>query len=142
MVEQQTQQNDNFQKVRSQLVEVELTEHSFSRIAEVLTRIGIPSYKTHTLFQSAHILHKRHKYYIAHFKSLLALDGRPVEIAKDDLDRVSTIANMLQQWGLCKVIDNKHYDKTSVLVIPRSEKSQWTLAAKYTIGHYKHYKGE
>lgn len=139
MVEQEN--NDNFEKVRRQMIEVQLTDQrSFSRIVEVLTRIGIPSYKTHTLYQTAHILHKRHKYYIVHFKSMLALDGKSVNITQDDIDRLQTIALMLEQWNLCKCVDK--FDKTvksSILVIPRKDLQEWELVPKYNIGHHHNY---
>ena len=123
------------------MIEVQLTDQrSFSRIVEVLTRIGIPSYKTHTLYQTAHILHKRHKYYIVHFKSMLALDGKSVNITQDDIDRLQTIALMLEQWNLCKCVDK--FDKTvksSILVIPRKDLQEWELVPKYNIGHHHNY---
>ena len=58
-------------------IEVELPDNdSFLKIKETLTRIGISSNKDKKLYQSCHILHKRGKYYIVHFKELFALDGR------------------------------------------------------------------
>jgi hypothetical protein len=59
-------------------VEIKLSKpDDFLKIKETLTRIGIASIKTNTLYQSCHILHKRGKYYIIHFKELFALDGKP-----------------------------------------------------------------
>ena len=131
-------QDEIFNSVRHQVIEIQLTdENSFSRIAEVLTRTGIPSYKTNTLYQSVHILHKKHRYYIVHFKTMLALDGRHNELTTDDFDHVCTIADMLQQWGLCTVIDELNYNKTTVLVVPRKQRSQWKFVAKYNIGQHK-----
>jgi len=53
------------------LVEVELEEDDdFLKVRETLTRIGVSSRKEKTLFQSCHILHKKGKYYIVHFKEL------------------------------------------------------------------------
>ena len=58
------------------LVEIELNdEEDFLKIRETLTRIGVASRKDKTIYQSCHILHKRGKYYIVHFKELFALDG-------------------------------------------------------------------
>ena len=60
-------------------VEVELKEKDdFLKVRETLTRVGIASRKDKTLFQSCHILHKKGKYYIVHFKELFALDGKPI----------------------------------------------------------------
>ena len=50
-------------------VEIELLEDDdFLKIKETLTRIGISSRKEKKLYQSCHILHKRGKYAILHFK--------------------------------------------------------------------------
>ena len=53
------------------LLEVELMDSEcFLKIKETLTRIGVSSKKENKLYQSCHILHKRGKYYIVHFKEL------------------------------------------------------------------------
>ena len=52
----------------SKMVEIELKDPSrFVMIMETLTRVGIASHRTDTLFQSCHILQKRGLYYIVHF---------------------------------------------------------------------------
>ena len=59
------------------LIEITLeSRDDFLKIKETLTRIGIASNKEKKLYQSCHILHKRGKYYIVHFKELFALDGK------------------------------------------------------------------
>ena len=78
----------------------------FLKVRETLTRIGVASKKSETLFQSCHILHKQGKYYIVHFKELFALDGKPTNIDENDIGRRNTICNLLQQWSLIKVLDN------------------------------------
>ena len=51
------------------LLEITLgTPDDFLKIRETLTRIGVSSQKDKKLWQSCHILHKRGKYYIVHFK--------------------------------------------------------------------------
>ena len=63
--------------VVDRLVEVELQdEDDFLRVIETLTRIGVSSKREKKLFQSCHILHKKNKYYIVHFKELFLLDGK------------------------------------------------------------------
>ena len=82
-------ENDNEDKERRQisleiddLVEIELAEEDdFLKVRETLTRIGVASRKTQTLFQSCHILHKKGRYYIVHFKELFALDGKPTNLS-------------------------------------------------------------
>ena len=56
------------------LLEVELpSAENFLKVKETLTRMGVCSNKDKKLWQSCHILHKRGKYYITHFKELFAL---------------------------------------------------------------------
>ena len=87
------------------LVEVSLLEpEDFLKIKETLTRIGVASKKDNTLYQSCHILHKQGKYYIVHFKELFMLDGKPSNFSEDDMSRRNTIATLLEQWGLLKVV--------------------------------------
>ena len=57
------------------LLEITLkAEDDFLKVRETLTRIGVSSKKENKLYQSCHILHKRGKFYIVHFKELFALD--------------------------------------------------------------------
>ena len=50
-------------------IEIELkSPDDFLKIKETLTRIGVSSRKEKKLYQSCHILHKRGKYAILHFK--------------------------------------------------------------------------
>ena len=58
----------------------------FLKVRETLTRIGVASRKERKLYQSCHILHKRGKYYIVHFKELFALDGKH-NISLNDVQR-------------------------------------------------------
>ena len=88
------------------LVEVTLIdEDSFLKVRETLTRIGVASRKDKKLFQSCHILHKQGKYYIVHFKELFALDGKSTNFSEEDIGRRNTIANLLAEWGLVKLVN-------------------------------------
>jgi hypothetical protein len=123
------------------LVEVTLQEQDdFLKVRETLTRIGVASKKDKTLFQSCHILHKRGQYYIVHFKELFALDGKPTDITENDLSRRNAIANLLEDWGLIKIV-NKIQTETpppiflsQVKIISHKEKAEWQLTPKYNIG--------
>ena len=87
-----------------QMLEVNLNEpDDFLKVRETLSRIGVASRKSKTLYQSCHILHKQGKYYIVHFKELFALDGKDTNISENDIARRNTIANLLSDWGLVKV---------------------------------------
>ena len=96
--------NDSLWKP-DKMLEVGLKEpDDFLKVRETLSRIGVASRKNKTLFQSCHILHKQGKYYIVHFKELFALDGKDTNISENDIARRNTIANLLTDWGLVKVI--------------------------------------
>ncbi len=123
-------------------IEIEpLNNDEFLKVRETLTRLGIASRKSGdekpTLWQSCHILHKRGKYYILHFKMLFLLDGRDkrTTLSEEDINRTELIANMLQSWGLVKIKEEVPYNNTvRVVVIPHKEKDNWTLDSKYSIG--------
>ena len=122
------------------LVEVTFNQDDdFLKIRETLTRIGVSSRKENKLYQSCHILHKRGKYYIVHFKELFALDGLPTSIDENDLGRRNTIANLLQEWGLRKVVDESKTQEPAaslaqIKIIPYRDKDKWELCPKYHIG--------
>jgi len=126
------------------LVEVTLNEaDDFLKVRETLTRIGVASKKDKTLFQSCHILHKQGKYYIVHFKQLLALDGKPTDLTENDLSRRNAIVKLLQDWGLVKVINESQIQVpepifiSQVKIISHKEKHEWQLVPKYNIGSKK-----
>lgn len=110
----------------------------FLKVKETLTRIGVPSFKEKKLYQSCHLLHKKGRYYIVHFKELFALDGKTSSLSDDDVARRNTIAKLLAEWDLISVVDPKMLEPTapmnSVKIIPYKEKHDWTLISKYTIG--------
>ena len=123
-----------------EMVEIILKESDdFLKVKETLTRIGVASRKEKTLYQSCHILHKQSKYYIVHFKELFALDGKPYNFSDTDVARRNTIANLLEEWNLVKLVDpEKTKDPTLPLnqlkILSFSEKEEWTLTPKYNIG--------
>lgn len=140
-------------------IEVELPDNdSFLKIKETLTRIGISSNRDKKLYQSAHILHKKGRYYIVHFKELFALDGRPATIDETDISRRNSIARLLQEWQLCTIVGSRFMatDETGkdiysypptmtafcsynkIKILPFSEKPDWTLVTKYSIGKKKY----
>jgi hypothetical protein len=122
------------------MIEVTLkAADDFLKVRETLTRVGVASKKSDTLFQSCHILHKQGKYYITHFKELFALDGKPTDFTDDDKARRNTITNLLAEWGLVQLVDaEKSAEPTAPLsqikVIPYQQKADWELVTKYNIG--------
>jgi len=124
-------------------IEVKLhQEDDFLKVKETLTRVGVASEKNKTLYQSCHILHKRGKYYIVHFKELFELDGKPSNMSENDIQRRNTIANLMAEWGLVKLVSpDKTKDNVAPLsqikILPFKDKNDWQLVSKYTIGKKK-----
>lgn len=125
------------------LIEVTLDKQDdFLKVRETLTRIGVAAKNDNILYQSCHILHKQGKYYIVHFKELFELDGKPSNISENDLARRNTIANLMAEWGLVKLVDaDKSKENVAPLsqikILPFKDKGQWQLVSKYTIGKKK-----
>tara|TARA_Y100000385_G_C12793535_1_gene508681 strand:+ start:144 stop:548 length:405 start_codon:yes stop_codon:yes gene_type:complete len=121
-------------------VEVELpTPDSFLKIKETLTRIGISSRKDKKLFQSCHILHKKGRYAILHFKELFILDGKHNTFTEEDQARRNTIVNLLEEWELIKIVDPNQTKEpiaslNQIKIISYKEKDNWELTVKYNIG--------
>jgi hypothetical protein len=118
-----------------------VTPDDFLKIKETLTRIGIGTFKNDKrfLYQTCHILQKRGLYYIVHFKELLLLDGKLVDLSEFDLRRRNTIICFLEEWGLIAPIEpaikeSEKANPSSIKVIPFSEKVNWELMPKYNIG--------
>jgi hypothetical protein len=125
------------------LVEITLPNaETFLKVKETLTRIGIASRKDKKLYQSCHILHKQGKYYIVHFKELFMLDGKLNNFDDEDKGRRNTIANLLEEWGLVSVINPEIVEDpiaeiSQIKILAHSEKGEWELVAKYSIGKKK-----
>ena len=125
------------------LLEVTLAkDDDFLKVKETLTRIGVSSRKEKKLYQSCHILHKRGKYYIVHFKELFALDGLPTNLSDEDIGRRNTIANLLEEWELLEVADQEQSEDpltpiNKIKILPYREKGDWELCPKYHIGKKK-----
>jgi len=123
------------------LVEITFPEKDdFLKIRETLSRIGVASRKEKELFQSCHILHKKGKYYIVHFKELFKLDGKQTNFDESDVGRRNTIIDLLRQWSLVKVLNPQQIldpraPLSQIKVIPYKEKSEWKLTQKYSIGN-------
>lgn len=113
-------------------------QDDFLKIRETLTRMGIANNATKTLYQSCHILQKRGKYYIVHFKELLALDGRCVTITNEDIERRNNIAKLLEEWNLCSIVSPESHTFTTenrFRVVSHRDSKDWNLVHKYRIGN-------
>ena len=119
-------------------VEIELkSPEDFLKIRETLTRIGVSSRKEKKLYQSCHILHKRGKYAILHFKEFFILDGLESDISESDIARRNKICKLLEEWGLVSILDDDIEPLASmaqIKIIPHKQKEEWELVPKYHIG--------
>jgi len=125
-------------------IEIELPkEDDFLKIKETLTRIGVASKKTNTLYQSCHILHKKGRYIILHFKELFDLDGKECNISENDIGRRNMICRLLEEWGLLKIVDDLDEREdpfvpvSQINIISYKDKDKWNLSSKYNIGKHK-----
>jgi alanine racemase len=132
-------------KIVDQMVEIRLKDpkNDFLKVRETLTRIGIGSKHQKKLFQSCHILCKyKTRYFITHFKLLFKLDGKPSDFTENDLARQNTIANLLASWELIELVNPDKSKEpivpiSQIKIIPYSEKKNYELVTKYTIGNKK-----
>jgi len=131
------------QEILDNAIEVLLpSEDSFRKVRETLTRIGIANKKEKKLYQSCHILHKKGRYYIVHFKELFMLDGLATmgSMSIEDSLRRTKIAKMLEDWGLVKIVtpisknELERAQKVRVFVLKYEDKHDWLLIPKYHIG--------
>jgi hypothetical protein len=131
---------ENVQIGIDDLVEVIFDEpDNFLKIKETLTRIGVSSRKSNKLYQSCHILHKRGKYYIVHFKELFSLDGLSTDLSVSDIGRRNTIASLLNEWGLLEIVDpdvvvEPRVSMSQIKILSYKDKDEWELIPKYHIG--------
>lgn len=121
------------------LLEITLNEpDDFLKVRETLTRIGVASRKENKLFQSCHILHKQGRYFIVHFKELFLLDGKKSNLEENDILRRNTIAQLLSDWGLVKLVKLDRLECAplrQIKIISHREKNDWELLPKYNIGN-------
>lgn len=117
-------------------VEIALRDdQAFLIIVETLTRMGVASKRDRTLFQSAHILHKRGRYAIMHFKELFILDGRESDLVQEDIDRRNVIVRRLEEWGLLRALAKvPECEHVPVRILSHREKTSWKLVPKYSVG--------
>lgn len=124
------------------MVEIKLNKpDDFLKIKETLTRIGIASKKEKKLYQTCHILFKRGKYYLIHFKEIFNIEGKPSTLTLDDVARRNRIISLIEDWGLCSVVNGEMIanksSMSSIKVVPYKERNQYTLVSKYTLGKKK-----
>ena len=129
------QNSELYNWTQEDMLEVILPDpDAFLKIRETLSRIGVASKQNNTLFQSCHVLHKQGKYYICSFKEMFLISGKESNLTFDDIKRRNTIANLLAQWGLCKLVklDLPTIHVSGIKIVPYKEKKNWHFVTKYT----------
>ena len=84
----------------------------------------------------------RSKYYIVHFKEMFVLDGKPSDFSDEDKGRRNKIVQLLQDWGLLKIVEPEKTQlpqatMNQIKIISHKEKNDWNLEAKYNMGRKK-----
>jgi len=87
-----------------EFIEVDL-KLSFNIIRETLARIG--DVEGDTLYQLSHILFKKNKYYIVHYKQLYKLDGQDINIETSDINKLYKIVSLLYKWGFIDIKNDR-----------------------------------
>ena len=132
--------NEDLNWTSNDMLEVSLNEpDDFLKVRETLSRIGVASRREKKLWQSCHLLHKKGKYYIVHFKELFVLDGKKSSLTENDIERRNTIAGLLSDWGLVGLISEAEPKAplSQIKVLSFTEKNDWILEQKYNIGKKK-----
>ncbi len=115
-----------------------LDDDNFHKIRETVTRIGVASKREKTLYQSVHLLHKRGRYALMHFKELFELDGRESNYCTEDEARRNRIALLLQEWGLVRILHPEKLTNVApmsrIKVLAHKEKDSWRLEPKHSLG--------
>jgi len=70
---------------------------------------------------------------------LFALDGKSTNFSEEDIGRRNTIANLLAEWGLVKLVNAQKSSEnkaplSQIKVITYKEKNEWELVTKYNVG--------
>jgi hypothetical protein len=122
-------------------VRLKTTSNHFLIVKETLTRIGTaPKDGEKVLHQSCHILHKRGRYAIVHWKELHELDGVQTDLSRDDLRIRNRAATLLDQWGLATIVDPSLCEDLcpmsalKVLTTEEKKAGEWRLVERYQIG--------
>lgn len=131
------EKNTDRNEILSNMVEVEFeNKNGFNQVRETLERMGVTKKGEKNLYQTAHILHKQGRYYIAHFKEMLAMDGKSTELSETDIGRRNLIVRYLREWGQIKdtVQIGETCSPSQLKIVKYSERPEWNFVTKYTIG--------
>lgn len=152
---EETRTFEDHEQIMKNFIEIEepvgmAANDMFLVVKETLSRIGLKSRRDDepVLHQSCHILNKRGRFFIVHFKELFALDGKRSTMDESDVMRRNTIAKMIESFNLAQiknpeVIDDNYVEPSKAIskgfvhLIRYRDKDNWNLVPKYNIGKYK-----
>jgi len=67
------------------------------------------------------------------------LDGKATNISENGIERRNTVVHLLKEWDLVEIVTPEKAQPTTSIrqlkILPFSEKNEWDLQAKYTIGN-------
>lgn len=113
----------------------------FPLVCETLERMGVINHKEKKIFPSCYCMETTEKlddgkkvYTITHFKELFVAQGKPSNF--DDLDkiRLNTIAYLLNDWGMVKVLDPtdiEEISKRKIPTLPHHKKPEYKIVHKF-----------
>jgi hypothetical protein len=124
---------DSFVEIRLKAPE------DFLKVKETLERVGLTKRDSNVLCQLCHILHKRGKYYVVHYKQMLQLDGHEAVMSEDDVGKLNKIVSLLSDWKLCMVVKPESIKEPSasmkhIKVISHVDREKWRLVSNYSVG--------
>ena len=73
---------------------------------------------------------------------MFVLDGKPSDFSDEDKGRRNKIVQLLQDWGLLKIVEPEKTQlpqatMNQIKIISHKEKNDWNLEAKYNMGRKK-----
>ena len=115
------------------LCEVRLkSPDDFLKIAETLKRIGMIS-NSNMLVQTCHLFHKQNKYYICHFKEMLALDDKlKSDLLDEDIQRRNFVVDLLASWNMVEPVFPIGTQKKDLKIVKHSDKYRYRMRSLYT----------
>ncbi|MCS7317019.1 MAG: translational repressor RegA [Candidatus Dojkabacteria bacterium] len=129
--------NSNYVDKNSQNKEIGIKVRllkDYPLICETLERIGIINKRKKEIYPSCYIRKYNNEYYLCHFKEFFLLQNREAHLTKIDLLRRSTIAYLLQKWGLLETYDPADIQQIlhkRIDILPHEEKKNYKIIHKY-----------
>lgn len=131
------------------LIEIK-PQHKIKVITETLSRLGIGNHKDKILYQTCHIIKFQKRWFLIHYKEAFYLDGKSPRWMDGDLERRNEIANLLEQWGLLKILNpcDMYYsygrdieadDTIKIYRLKREEKHNYEIKRKVDIKRINDY---